>query len=104
MTLPFTNADWSAILPVGIVAATALVVLIADLVRRSRQWRYVSIAIGLIGIAAAAVVAAGQFGHDYDAFFGGFMTGGFATVFEEIMLIGRQARSCSTGRSARRSA
>jgi NADH-quinone oxidoreductase subunit N len=88
VTVPFTNADWAAILPVGIVAVTALVVLLADLVSGPNQSRYVSIGIALAGTIAAGVVAGGQFGHDYNAFFGGFMSGGFATVFEEIVLIG----------------
>jgi NADH-quinone oxidoreductase subunit N len=88
VTLSFTSADWSAILPVEIVAAAGLAVLLADLFSGRKQWRYVSIAIGLLGVVAAGIVAGRQFGHDYDAFFGGFMTGGFATVFEEIVLIG----------------
>ncbi len=88
MTVPFTNADWAAILPVGIVAVTALVVLLADLLSGPNQSRYVSIAIALAGTIGAGVVAGGQFGHNYNAFFGGFISGGFATVFEEIVLIG----------------
>ena len=32
-------------------------------------------------------MVAEQFGHDYNAFFGGFMTGGFTSVFEEIVLL-----------------
>jgi NADH-quinone oxidoreductase subunit N len=88
MTLAFTNADWNAIAPIDILAAAGLVVLLADLFAGRRQWRYVSIVIGLIGVLIAAIVAGRQFGQEYDAFFGGFMTGGFATVFEEIVLIG----------------
>lgn len=87
MTIGFTNADWLAILPVGIVAVAALLILIVDLLSGRAENRYVSIAIGLAGLLGAGVVAGGQFGHDYDAFFGGFVTGGFATVFEEIVLI-----------------
>ncbi len=88
MTLSFTHADWSAILPAEIVAAAGLAILLADLFSGRKQWRYVSIVIGLLGVAAAAIVAGRQFGHEYDAFFGGFMTGGVATVFEEVVLIG----------------
>ncbi len=87
MTLPFVHADWSAVVPVGIVAATALFILIADFFAGREGQRYVSIGIGLIGIAAAGYFAARQFGHNYDAFFGGFMVGGFATVFQEIILL-----------------
>jgi NADH-quinone oxidoreductase subunit N len=88
MMLSFTNADWNAIGPIDVLAAAGLVVLLADLFAGRRQWRYVSIVIGLLGVLIAAIVAGRQFGHEYDAFFGGFMTGGFATVFEEIVLIG----------------
>jgi NADH-quinone oxidoreductase subunit N len=87
MTPPFTHADWSAVLPVSVVAVTALVVLIADLFAGRSEQRYLSIVIALLGTIAAGILAARQFGHDYDAFFGGFMVGGFATVFQEIILI-----------------
>ena len=88
MTLSFTSADWNAIAPIDVLAAAGLAVLLADLVAGRKQSRYVSISIGLLGVLVAAVVAGRQFGHEYDAFSGGFMTGGFATVFEEIVLIG----------------
>jgi len=84
---PFTNADWNALVPIAVVAVAALVVLIVDLVARASAGRYVSIGIGIIGCAAAGVLAAQQYGHDYNAFYGGFMTGGFTTVFEEIVLL-----------------
>jgi len=32
MTIPFTHADWAAIVPVSIVAVAALLVLLADFV------------------------------------------------------------------------
>jgi NADH-quinone oxidoreductase subunit N len=84
---PFTNADWNALVPVAVVAVAALAVLVADLAARTNAGRYVAIAIGVIGCAGAGVLAAQQYGHDYNAFFGGFMTGGFTTVFEEIVLL-----------------
>jgi NADH-quinone oxidoreductase subunit N len=87
MTTPFTSVDWSAILPIDVLATAALVVLIVDLIAAGHAPRYVSIAIGVIGAGAAGLVAARQFGHDYSAFFGGFVTGGFTTVFVEIILI-----------------
>jgi NADH-quinone oxidoreductase subunit N len=87
MMPPFTRADWSAILPVSTVAVTALLVLMADLFSGKRERRDFPIGIGLLGTIAAAILAGRQFGHNYDAFFGGFMAGGFATVFQEIILI-----------------
>lgn len=87
MTLPFTNADWEALLPVAALALTGLVVLVVDLFWRPNAPRYASIVIGCLGAVVAGIRAAMQFGHDHNAFFGGFMTGGFTTVFEEIVLI-----------------
>ncbi len=87
MTIPFTSADWSAILPVSAVAIAALAVLVVDLFSGRDEQSHLSVTIGLVGVGIAAVLAGRQFGHDHDAFFGGFMTGGFATVFQEIVLI-----------------
>lgn len=84
---PFGNADWSAIAPIVALAIASLVVLLVDLLSRPHVNRYVAIVLGLIGTAVAAGLVAGQFGHDYDAFYGGFLTGGFTTVFEEVVLI-----------------
>jgi NADH-quinone oxidoreductase subunit N len=41
----------------------------------------------LIGTAVAAIFVAQQYGHNHDAFYGGFITGGFTSVFEEIVLL-----------------
>ncbi len=87
MTIPFTYADWAAIVPVSVVAVTALLVLLADFFVSGERGRYVPIVIALIGLGVSAMLAAKQFGHNHDAFFGGFMTGGFTTVFEEIVLL-----------------
>ncbi len=87
MTLPFTGADWSAILPVSAIAVTALAVLIADLFSGRNDQRYVSIAIALLGTIVGGILAARQFGQHHDAFFGGYVVGGFTTVFQEIIVI-----------------
>lgn len=87
MTLSFTSADWSAILPVSIVAVTALAVLIVDLFSFRSEERSLLIGVALIGLAGAAFAAARQYGHGHNAFFGGFIAGGFATVFQEIVII-----------------
>ncbi len=87
MTLPFTSADWWAVAPVTVVAVAGLLVIVADIFFGRRQQRYVSIAIALAGLVAAGALAGRQFGHDYNAFFGGFLTGGFATIFQEIVLM-----------------
>jgi NADH-quinone oxidoreductase subunit N len=82
-----TPADWQAVLPLTIVAVAALAVLLADLIARSHVHRYAAIGIGLAGVAVAAAVCAQQYGHDYAAFGGAFVEGGFAVVFQEIILI-----------------
>ncbi|MDP9025095.1 MAG: NADH-quinone oxidoreductase subunit N, partial [Candidatus Eremiobacteraeota bacterium] len=48
--------------------------------------RYVAIAIGVAGLLIAAVLCARGYGVDYAAFGGAFMLGGFAVVFEEIVI------------------
>jgi NADH-quinone oxidoreductase subunit N len=88
VTIHFGILDWNALLPVAIVAIAALVVLASDLLSPSDPPRYLPIGLGLAGTIAAAVVAAGQYAqHKYIAFFGGFVTGGFTIVFEEIVLL-----------------
>jgi NADH-quinone oxidoreductase subunit N len=87
MTMPFTSADWSAVLPVGLLAVAALFVLVADLFSGREEPRYLPIVIALLGTVGAAYLAARQFGHHHNAFYGGFITGGFATVFQEIVLV-----------------
>jgi len=87
VTVAFTNADWSAILPAAVVGAGALLVLFVDLLARDHAKRYVSISLGLALAVVAAWFAAGQYHHDYSAFGSGFVVGGFASVFQEIVLL-----------------
>ena len=54
MTIPFTHADWAAIVPVSVVAVTALVVLLADFFVAGERGRYVPIVIALIGLGVSA--------------------------------------------------
>ncbi len=86
MSVTFTAADWSAILPAMTVGAGALIVLLFDLLARSHSKRLVSVGLGIAVTIAGAVLAAQQYGHNYDAFGGGFVTGGFASVFQLIVL------------------
>ena len=87
MNITVTGADWNALAPLTIVAVTALVVLLADLLSPKNANRYVAIGIALAGVIAAAVDCAGAYGHDYAAFGGAFIVGGFSVVFQEIILI-----------------
>jgi NADH:ubiquinone oxidoreductase subunit 2 (subunit N) len=88
MTPLFTAQDWNAVAPLFIVGCVALVVLLADLVAPKHANRYVSIGIGIAGLAAAGVYAGmNYYSPAYDAFGGGFIRGGFTVVFEEIVVI-----------------
>ena len=86
MNINVTSADYLALAPIAIVAVAALAVLVADLLSRTHAKRYVAIGIAIVGIVAAAVVAAKGYGNDYAAFGGAFMMGGFGVVFQEIVL------------------
>ena len=87
MNVTVTSQDWAAVAPVSIVAVTALVVLFADLLARKHVNRYAAIAIGIVGVIAAGYVATQGYRHDYAAFSGAFVLGGFTVVFEEIVLL-----------------
>ncbi|MGC2131300.1 MAG: NADH-quinone oxidoreductase subunit N [Candidatus Aquilonibacter sp.] len=87
MIIPVTNADWYAVAPLTIVAVTALIVLLADLLAPKNVNRYVPIGIALAGLIVAAIDCAAAYGHDYAAFGGAFIVGGFSVVFQEIILI-----------------
>jgi len=86
MNIPVTNADWDALAPVSVVAVTALVVLLADLLAGKHLQRYVPIGIALAGTCAAALLCIGSYGHDDAAFGGAFIVGGFSVVFQLIVL------------------
>jgi NADH-quinone oxidoreductase subunit N len=91
MQITVTAADWQAVTPLMIVAGAALVVLIADLLAPTSVNRYLAIALGLAGIGIAAGICAGGYDHDYAAFAGAFMVGGFSVIFQEIILIAAAA-------------
>jgi len=83
----FTNADWAAILPAAVVGAGALLVLFIDLVARGHAKRYVSLGLGILIAIVGGYFAAKQYGTNYSAFSGGFVVGGFASVFQEIVIV-----------------
>jgi NADH-quinone oxidoreductase subunit N len=88
MTIPFTSADWSALAPISIVAVTALVILLADLLAPKSVNRMLAIGIAVVGIVIAGVVCAQGYHTDFAAFGGQFILGGFSVTFQEIILIG----------------
>lgn len=82
-----TQQDWLAITPLLIAGGGALIVLLVDLLWPKHAPRYVSMALGIGVLLAAGAFAATTYGRSYNAFNGGFMLGGFAVVFQEIIIV-----------------
>ena len=82
-----SSADLGAVLPAAIVAISALVALFFDLLVPAATRRTLAVLVASIGLIAAGVVLAQQYGHDYAAFDGAFVQGGFSVVFSEIIVI-----------------
>jgi NADH:ubiquinone oxidoreductase subunit 2 (subunit N) len=81
-----TPADWEAMRPIFWSAASALVVLLIDLIVPSGARR-----IWCIGVAIAALVGAGEFlarnyHTPYSAFGGAFLSDGFSIVFQLVIV------------------
>lgn len=87
LVIPYTSADWAAVVPTFAVGIAALVVLIADLALPRKLRRGFSLALGIAGLAVAGVLALQGWHHPIAAFGGGFINGGFAIAFEEIVVV-----------------
>jgi NADH-quinone oxidoreductase subunit N len=87
LVIPYTSADWAAVVPTFTVGVAALVVLIADLALPRKLRRGAALALGIAGLAIAGVLALGGWHHPIAAFGGGFVNGGFAIAFEEIVVV-----------------
>jgi NADH-quinone oxidoreductase subunit N len=79
--------DVTALLPVSIVALTALVVLCFDLVAPAATRRLLAVLVAAIGLVAAGILLVQQFSTAQPAFGGAFVLGGFSVVFSEIVVI-----------------
>ncbi len=80
-------ADFGAVLPAAIVALSALVALFFDLLVPAATRRTLAVLVAAIGLIAAGIVLAQQYGHDVAAFEGAFIQGGFSVVFSEVIVI-----------------
>jgi NADH-quinone oxidoreductase subunit N len=83
------GADYTALLPAFVVAVTPLLILFVDLFYRERgPWRRtVAVGLALLWLVVAGVLQAVQYPHDYAAFGGAFVQGGFSIVFSEIVIL-----------------
>ena len=82
-------ADYAALLPAFVVATVPLLLLFADLFFRGqgKVRRRVAVGIAIAGLVAAGAILAEQYPHDYAAFGGAFIQGGFSIVFSEITIV-----------------
>ncbi len=87
LVIPYVSADYAALVPTFVVAVTALVVIVADLLTPKKMRRAANVAVGIIGLIAAGVLALQGWGHPIAAFGGAFVNGGFAIVFQEIVIV-----------------
>lgn len=88
MIVNVTAADWSAVLPIVVVAVAALAVLFADLLAPTSVPRYVGITIAALGTIAAAVLLAQQYGTHASAFGGAFVVDDASVLFAGVILLG----------------
>jgi NADH-quinone oxidoreductase subunit N len=83
-----TAADLGALLPVTIVALTALVALFFDLFVPPATRRVLPVLVAAIGLVAAGTILHQQYWQpSISAFGGAFVQGGFSIVFSEIVVI-----------------
>ncbi len=82
-------ADYAALLPAFLVAIVPLLLLFVDLFFRGKgpARRGVAVGIAILGLVAAGVIEARLYPHDYAAFGGAFVQGGFSIVFSEIVIV-----------------
>ena len=83
------NADYAALGAQAIVALAPLVILFVDLFFRGDGMprRAVAVGIAIVALLASGAMLASQYPHDYAAFGGAFVTGGFSIVFSEIAIV-----------------
>ena len=99
-----TGADYQALLPWFVVAVVPLLVLFVDLFFKDAgpARRGVAVGLAIAGLIAAGAIAASQYPHEYAAFGGAFVQGGFSIVFSEIVIVATIATlllSIGVGRS-----
>ncbi|MDP9107290.1 MAG: NADH-quinone oxidoreductase subunit N [Candidatus Eremiobacteraeota bacterium] len=83
------GADYDALLPAFVVAIVPLLVLFVDLFFRGQgvRRRAVAVGIAIVGLVVTSLIEIHQYPHDYAAFGGAFVQGGFSIVFSEIVIV-----------------
>ena len=87
---PYGNFDYLALLPLGIVAVTPLVVLLADLVLPAGGFRrFTLVGLSVAGLLGAIYTLVQQYAsHQFGPAFGyGFILGGFSIAFNIIVCV-----------------
>jgi NADH-quinone oxidoreductase subunit N len=87
LVIPYSSADWAPLAPAFVVSGAALIVLLADITLPRAVRRPACLALAVLGLTVAGVLAALGWGHPFAAFGGAFINGGFAIVFEEIVVV-----------------
>ncbi len=88
LVIPYVSGDYAALAPTFVVAITALVVILSDLLVPRGARRSANIGIGIVGLIVAGVLALQGWHHPFVAFGGAFVNGGFAIAFEAIVIVG----------------
>ncbi len=86
--LPAT-ADYAALAAQAVVALVPLLILFVDLFFRGDGMprRAVAVGLALVALVTSGAMLAVQYPHDYAAFGGAFVVGGFSIVFSEIAIV-----------------
>lgn len=87
---PYGSFDYLALLPMGIVAVTPLIVLLADLILpRGEARRFALVGLSVAGLLGAIYVLVQQYmSHQFGPAFGyGFILGGFSIAFNLIVCV-----------------
>lgn len=84
---PFGPADWATIYPTAVVAISALVVLVFDLVLAKKLRRPVAIGLGIAGLAIGGIMALQQWHAPFISFGGAYVSSGFTIAFQEIVIV-----------------
>ncbi|MBU1984777.1 NADH-quinone oxidoreductase subunit N, partial [bacterium] len=82
-----SSQDLLAILPESLLVLTAILLIVADGLRRGRNWTGVLPVISVIGLVACGAAAIGNWGQGGTVFEGAVFTDGFSSFFATLFAI-----------------